>query len=111
MPFRYEEIIDSTADVIDTFGADTGGKVVGHFTQLVWANTSHIGCALSKDTGYTYLACNYGDGGNIIELPVYKRGTPCSECESGTKCHPIYSGLCGAAKLKPTLLLIVLVLI
>ncbi|KAJ8921931.1 hypothetical protein NQ315_008565 [Exocentrus adspersus] len=50
----------------------------GHYTQVVWANTSHVGC------GYTYYpdgdrneklyVCNYGPGGNVDHGLIYKVG-------------------------------------
>jgi len=50
----------------------TPGTMCGHFTQVVWATTTEIGCALvdcPKDTawiGYRsqFLVCQYNPGGN-----------------------------------------------
>ncbi|KAJ8921932.1 hypothetical protein NQ315_008566 [Exocentrus adspersus] len=55
-------------------------KGTGHYTQVVWADTSHIGC------GYAYYAsgsmydklyvCNYGPAGNIKGRLIYQSGRP-----------------------------------
>ncbi|KAL7647544.1 UNVERIFIED_CONTAM: hypothetical protein RMT77_001144 [Armadillidium vulgare] len=51
----------------------------GHYSQLIWANSCHIGCGLTyfqEDGKWNYLvACNYCKAGNIIGEKVYK--TPC----------------------------------
>mmetsp|Transcript_8278 Transcript_8278/g.18018 ORF Transcript_8278/g.18018 Transcript_8278/m.18018 type:complete len:336 (-) Transcript_8278:82-1089(-) len=43
---------------------------LGHFTQVMWADTTHVGCALAECSGQakrTFIAsCNYGPGGNIV---------------------------------------------
>lgn len=75
---------------------------MGHYTQLIWADSSEIGCALSyytSDAGgrkwhHILFACNYGPGGNYIGRPVYKIGKPCSKCTKG-KPNKKYRGLCG----------------
>ena len=48
-------------------------KQIGHFTQMVWTDTTHIGCAetritrtsLGVDTNYAYSVCRYSPPGNI----------------------------------------------
>lgn len=76
------------------------GKVTGHFTQLVWAETSLVGCGRTKSDKEVYIICNYGEGGNVAGSPVYKFGTACSECENGVDCNKDYPGLCGPAEIK-----------
>ena len=48
-----------------------------HFTQIIWANTSLIGCGLtkskSKESYLFLLTCNFGPGGNIINEEIYTR--------------------------------------
>ena len=38
---------------------------IGHFTQLVWAGTEKLGCALVKSVHGTYVVARYSKGGNI----------------------------------------------
>lgn len=57
------------------------GREIGHYTQVVWATTTAVGCAA---IGYTegdpnttvmpyqqLYVCNYGPPGNYIGSPVY----------------------------------------
>ncbi|XP_078720282.1 cysteine-rich secretory protein LCCL domain-containing 2-like [Lampetra fluviatilis] len=74
------------------------GAVCTHYTQLVWATTNRVGCAIN--TCYNmdvwgqiwekavYLVCNYSPKGNWIGLSPYKSGRACSECP------PSYGGSC-----------------
>jgi hypothetical protein len=52
------------------------GKMCGHYTQVVWANTSKVGCAQAKgvtDKGMTcyVYSCNYYKPGNYVGQRPY----------------------------------------
>ncbi|XP_061403131.1 peptidase inhibitor 15 [Lethenteron reissneri] len=74
------------------------GPVCTHYTQLVWATTNRIGCAVQfcynmNVWGNTwekalYLVCNYSPKGNWMGQVPYRRGRPCSQCP------PSYGGRC-----------------
>jgi pathogenesis-related protein 1 len=46
------------------------GGVCGHYTQLVWRGTTHVGCGVATCSASgmtaTVWACNYSPAGNII---------------------------------------------
>lgn len=48
----------------------------GHYTQVVWAKTTLIGCGRMtyKDKGWNkhYVVCNYGPSGNFIGAKIYE---------------------------------------
>ena len=63
----------------------TSGKVIGHYTQMVWAETTHVGCAaigyFDDYNGYPFTPgepykqfyiCNYSPRGNAPNKSVYK---------------------------------------
>ena len=44
----------------------TGNWVdVGHYTQLVWSGTTHVGCAIASRADRSVLACRYAPPGNV----------------------------------------------
>ena len=44
---------------------------VGHYTQVVWRNTTQVGCGVARRNGNTVLACRYSPPGNIVGEGVY----------------------------------------
>ncbi len=38
---------------------------VGHYTQVVWSGTTHVGCAVASRGDRSILACRYSPPGNI----------------------------------------------
>lgn len=66
----------------------------GHYTQLIWANSYKVGCAVNFcDAGTVsiypaaYLVCNYASAGNYIGQNPYESGSVaedvCSTADSG----------------------------
>uniref|UniRef100_A0A8C8ZAL0 R3H domain containing like n=1 Tax=Prolemur simus TaxID=1328070 RepID=A0A8C8ZAL0_PROSS len=76
------------------------GSACSHYTQMVWASSSRLGCAIHTCSrinvwGSTwhqavYLVCNYAIKGNWIGEAPYKMGRPCSACP------PSYRGICNS---------------
>uniref|UniRef100_A0A7N6AZ30 LCCL domain-containing protein n=1 Tax=Anabas testudineus TaxID=64144 RepID=A0A7N6AZ30_ANATE len=74
------------------------GPMCTHYTQLVWATTNRVGCAVhvcpTMDVwgeiwqNAVYLVCNYSPKGNWIGMAPYQHGRPCSQCP------PSYGGGC-----------------
>ena len=79
----YDEYVDYDYDT----NSCNQGKVCGHYTQVVWANSYAVGCGITQcDNMGSILVCNYGPPGNYIGQNPYKSGTTCSQCEEGTTC-------------------------
>ncbi len=43
---------------------------VGHYTQIIWRNTTAVGCGLEHNATNDYLVCRYSPPGNIVSEPV-----------------------------------------
>ncbi|KAG5886661.1 hypothetical protein JTB14_009479 [Gonioctena quinquepunctata] len=87
----YGGVVLTSEDVIKAFSID----IYIEYTQLVWAETTRIGCARSNDAYTYYLVCNYGNAGNIPGSPVYEKGEACSKCPPGVFRSDKYKALCG----------------
>lgn len=47
-------------------GPKTSGAVTGHFTQIVWEDTTEVGCGVAQCPSIgSYLVCNYAPAGNV----------------------------------------------
>ncbi|XP_008631040.1 glioma pathogenesis-related protein 1-like [Corvus cornix cornix] len=75
------------------FSTNTCTDKCGHYTQVVWAESFKVGCAVhfcSTVENFpglfkaAHFVCNYGPAGNYPRKP-YKEGQPCSRC-SNEKC-------------------------
>jgi len=95
----YNEKQDYTyADGTYQSGNCAASKVCGHYTQVVSARTSKLGCAVA--TGCTgayanYVVCQYDPPGNMVGAPLFRTGTACSACPIGFDC--CQAGLCVGA--------------
>jgi len=46
-------------------------KVCGHYTQIVWQNTTEVGCAKNICDGSVTWVCNYNPPGNYVGQKPY----------------------------------------
>ncbi|CAK1598783.1 unnamed protein product [Parnassius mnemosyne] len=73
---------------------------IGHYTQMAWANTMYVGCAISqywRNNFKEYLVvCNYGPGGNYIGQVPYetKRGASNTLTCDTKDCRQLYGDKC-----------------
>lgn len=72
-----------------------GEKMCGHYTQMVWADTHRVGCAIHLCNTMegldwekvNFLVCNYIPPGNYEDMHPYVEGDSCSQCpENLQKC-------------------------
>ncbi|XP_048358123.1 glioma pathogenesis-related protein 1 [Sphaerodactylus townsendi] len=93
--FSVKEAVKKWYDEVKYYNFESRActKVCGHYTQVVWATSYKVGCAVQycqSVSGFDELSnaahfvCNYGPAGNYPVKP-YKTGSPCSEC-NGEKC-------------------------
>ncbi|VDK24289.1 unnamed protein product [Taenia asiatica] len=86
----WDEVHDYTYDT----NTCAPGKVCGHYTQMVWAASEEVGCAVERCDSMKpdwpkpifLLACQYKPPGNYVGAKPYTSGTSCSECPPGTAC-------------------------
>jgi len=55
-------------------GTTYKGHKIGHYSQIVWAENTKVGCGKAQCNGSTYLVCRYGVG-NIVGDKVYSGGS------------------------------------
>ena len=49
----------------------SNAAVVGHYTQIIWKNTTSVGCALVSNGKMDYLVCRYSAPGNVVGEKPY----------------------------------------
>ena len=82
-----------------TTGNCSDNEVCSHYKQVVWAQTSEVGCGNKRCTLFAQppnflfewiFVCYYNPGGNIGDRQnPYRQGKPCSKCNkriTGTWC-------------------------
>ncbi|CAG2251435.1 GLIPR1-like protein 1,Glioma pathogenesis-related protein 1 [Mytilus edulis] len=70
------------------YASNSCSGVCGHYTQVVWADSTKLGCAVGSCPSMTnlpsyfqnvkFVVCNYGPGGNYNGVKPYEQGTPAS---------------------------------
>lgn len=104
----YNEVKDYDKQYIATNAKPPSGAVVGHFTQVAWAETWRVGCGFVSyplgDYMRNFFVCNYGPGGNTRGKSVYQPGAICSKCPLNACCGKacpgknVFDGLCKMKK-------------
>ncbi|XP_053603926.1 peptidase inhibitor 16-like isoform X5 [Plodia interpunctella] len=109
----YMELLHMNTSIIPQYilSSEAGLSHYDYFAQLVWAESSYVGCGGvkfkeskkdGKGTNRTVnrLVCNFFPGGNRVHKPVYVKGEPCSTCPEGSGCDLEYNALCKLIRTK-----------
>lgn len=62
---------DEVSDYNYSTNACTGSKMCGHYTQMVWADTTQVGCATAKSGPREVWVCEYNPPGNWVGRRPY----------------------------------------
>ncbi|KAK2858716.1 hypothetical protein Q5P01_003336 [Channa striata] len=84
----FKKWVDEKKDY--DYGTNTCQNMCGHYTQVVWASSYKVGCAVQlcpkgveKFTGKegVIFVCNYATAGNFVGMgPYWSKGEACSGC-------------------------------
>lgn len=76
---RPQDVVDGWAAEIADYDYSANscaeGKQCGHYTQIVWRTTTHVGCGVARCNidgwdGYFWV-CNYNPAGNYVGVQPY----------------------------------------
>ena len=76
--FTFQDMVDAWIDEKRFFVAGTFPDVsttsrwedVGHYTQIIWRETTKIGCGIASNSQRDVLVCRYSPPGNFIGRTV-----------------------------------------
>ncbi|KAF2884508.1 hypothetical protein ILUMI_21653 [Ignelater luminosus] len=94
----FDECKNTSLANIDSYG--TGKEWGGHFAQMIYWNTTQVGCARviyefeDRSSERVMFVCNYAWAGSRVGEPIYIRGSPASRCPAHSKPHMDLKGLC-----------------
>ena len=71
--FSMQQMIDSWVSeklyfrpgVFPAVSRNGNWAAVGHYTQMIWPTTTHVGCAIASSPRLDVLVCRYAPAGNI----------------------------------------------
>ena len=74
--YSLRDMVKSWGDEKADFEYGTGtnsrnGGVVGHYTQIIWRNSTQVGCGLASGGGTEYFVCQYNPPGNYVGQQPY----------------------------------------
>ncbi|MCJ7444827.1 MAG: CAP family protein [Methanotrichaceae archaeon] len=77
--FNYTAMVDSWGNekqyfikgIFPDVSSTKNWKDVGHYTQIIWQNSSQVGCAIASAGGNDILVCRYNPPGNWHHESVF----------------------------------------
>ncbi len=77
--YAYREMIghwvaerkDFVNGVTPAFSRTGKWEDVAHYTQIVWRDSTQVGCAVASSQSEDYLVCRYSPPGNVVSERVY----------------------------------------
>ncbi|KAG3108017.1 hypothetical protein PI124_g8100 [Phytophthora idaei] len=72
-------------------GLDVGVGFYNSYSQILWAETTSVGCATASCSGGELVVCEYSPAGNDGKSPWYNHASQASACPDGTVAS---GGLC-----------------
>lgn len=77
--FTYEEMASAWIDekqyyvhAAFPYVSSTGNwQDVGHYTQIIWRDTTRLGCGIATGGGRDWLVCRYAPPGNVVGQYAY----------------------------------------
>ncbi|MEO9966532.1 MAG: pathogenesis-related family 1 protein [Reichenbachiella sp.] len=73
--FEPTQVVESWGSEIANYDYDnnscTDGEVCGHYTQIVWENTTEVGCGVATCDGLDIWVCQYNPPGNFVGQKPY----------------------------------------
>ncbi|KAK6746317.1 hypothetical protein RB195_012432 [Necator americanus] len=61
------------------------------FSQMAWASSVRLGCAIQTCYDKSFIVCRYSPAGNLLKEQIYKPGAVCRGCQAACKTS---DGLC-----------------
>ena len=67
------EVVGNWADEVKnyTYINNSCQGVCGHYTQIIWRNTTEVGCAVARSGNQEVWVCNYNPPGNYVGQRPY----------------------------------------
>ena len=67
------EVVNSWGSEVKdyTYKSNKCNGVCGHYTQIVWRNTTEVGCAVARSGNQEVWVCNYNPPGNYVGQRPY----------------------------------------
>ncbi|KAK6746316.1 hypothetical protein RB195_012431 [Necator americanus] len=89
----WDQITKEAIDRQVTYSVNLRNKEIDQsaFTQMAWASSVRLGCAIQTCFAKSFIVCRYSPAGNVLKEQIYKPGVVCKGCQAACKTS---DGLC-----------------